>query len=316
MGLSDSRAAPRFMIASSENVRADPADSGIRITVIGIIANLLLVVGKVVGGILSGSLGLIADGAHSASDVATDLAVIGGIRLGAKKADSSHPYGHGKFETMAGGFVAFVLIGAGLLLAWEAGSALYRQEHSIPGPAVIVIAAIAILVKEWLYRSTRLVAIREASAALHANAWHHRSDALSSVAVLLGGIVGQFGWGHADQAAGIAVGVMVALSGAKTLFTVIHELTEGSVNTREQQAMITAVEGVESVNGWHQFRSRSVGREIFVDLHVVVDPDLSVVESHKVSMNVEEAIQKTCTRPVNIVVHVEPDIPDLHEKHD
>ena len=302
------------MIATSTTDRAK-TDSGIRVTLVGMAVNILLLIAKLVGGLLSGSVALIADGIHSGSDLATDLAVLGGIRIGARRPDARHPYGHGRFETLAGGLVAGALVLVGLFIAWEAGAALVAREEVRPGVAVLVVAAFSIATKEWVYRRTVRVARRVGSAALHANAWHHRSDALSSVAVLLGGAGGLAGWGHADQIAGIVVGSMVIVSGGKTFFNVLHELSEGGLSVQEVARIDAAVADVAGVRQFHQLRTRRVGREIFADLHVLVDPELSLLEAHSISMAVEEEVEGACRRPVNVMVHVEPDTPDLDTHH-
>jgi cation diffusion facilitator family transporter len=286
------------------------------VTFLGIVLNGFLLLLKLAVGMVTGSVSLIADAVHSLSDLASDLVVLGGIRLGSRKADATHPYGHGRFETLAGGIVAASLIGVGVYIVWEAGKAISLHEHSNPGWPVLAVAGFSILAKEWIYRRTIRIARQVGSAALFANAWHHRSDALSSVAVLSGAVAGLIGWEHADQAAGVVVGLMVAASGGKTLSGVVHELTEGSLGMDECDPIKASIEKVPNVRGWHQFRTRRVGRETFVDVHVLVLPDLSLVEAHRVSMLVEEAIRESCGYPVNIMVHVEPDTPDLADHHD
>jgi cation diffusion facilitator family transporter len=298
------------MMSRARSIRP-PRDPGDRITIIGIVWNILLLGVKLIVGFFTGSAGLIADGIHSGSDMATDLAVLGGMHLARRKADADHPYGHGRFETLAGGIVAGVLILVGALISWEGIVALYRAVHSFPGPAVICVAAASIGVKEWMYRSTVKVARLVGSAALHANAWHHRSDALSSIAVLAGGVGSLVGWGHADQLASIIVGLMVVAAGGKTLIAVMHELTEGGV-TREEVAIIEqAIGSVDGAREWHDLRTRRVGRETFVDLHVLVDPTLSIVDAHRISSDVEHALRRASPHPANVTVHVEPDLAEL-----
>ena len=286
-------------------------DSGVGVTLLGTAINVALVVIKVLVGLVTGSIALLADGIHSASDIATDLAVIGGIRLAARPPDPGHPYGHGRYETFAGGAVAGALIAVGLFIAWRAGSDLYAHVVSLPGVGVLIVASVSIIAKEWIYRRTLRVARKMNSAALQANAWHHRSDALSSVAVLFGGIGGMLGWGHADQIAGIVVGAMVVAAGAKTVRRVLHELLEGSLSNAEIEEIRKAVERVDEVRSFHKLRARSVGRETFVDLHVLVDPHLSLLTAHNISMKVEEEVRLAYKRPVNVTVHVEPDTPEL-----
>jgi len=281
------------------------------VTLLGIIGNVILLAAKLVAGFLSGSAGLVADGVHSASDMATDLAVLGGMHLARRKPDADHPYGHGRYETLAGGFVAAILIVVGLLLAWGAGADLREGVTRFPGAPVIAIALVSIVVKEWLYWRTIRVARAVHSAALQANAWHHRSDALSSIAVLLGGIGGLLGWGQADSLAGLVVGLMVAAAGGRTFVRVLHELTEGGMSSSEEENLKEAVRAVPGVRDWHLLRTRRVGREAFVDVHVLVDPALSVVAGHRISMDVEQSIHCAFQRPINVIVHIEPDSEEL-----
>jgi cation diffusion facilitator family transporter len=291
-------------------------NAGVRVTLLGMATNLVLFVGKLVVGLLSGSVALVTDGIHSLSDLASDFVVLGGIRLGAMPPDENHPYGHGRFETLAGGVVALILILVGLAACWRAGASLYARELFYPGWPVLVVAMGSICAKEWMYRRTILVAQKENSVALYANAWHHRSDSLSSVAVLLGGIAGLIGWGHADQVAGILVGLMIAGAGGKSLIRVLHELTERALHSDEAEAIKTAIEGVPQVRGWHRLRTRVVGREIFIDLHVLVPPDLTILDAHTVSVQVENAVQAACAHPVNVLVHIEPDTPEFSLHHE
>ena len=155
------------------------------ITYLGMAMNIALSVIKVAIGLSAASLALVADGIHSLSDVATDVAVLLGLRLGSKEPDQSHPYGHGRAETFSAGLIALILIVVGGAMIYYATLAIARNEMTIPRVGVLIAAAISIAAKEWLYRVTQKVAIQSHSPALYANAWHHRSDALSSVAVVV-----------------------------------------------------------------------------------------------------------------------------------
>jgi cation diffusion facilitator family transporter len=281
-------------------------DRGIRVTVWGLVLNLVLMGVKLAVGLVVGSAALVADAVHSISDLSTDIVVLLGIRISSRPADESHAYGHGRFETMATSIIGTILVGAGFFIAWKAGLALYRQEVNIPGYPVVVVAVISIVSKEVIYRVTERVARSLHSSALHANAWHHRTDALSSLAVLLGGIAGLAGWGHGDQLAAVVVGVMVGLVGLNALWKVFIELTEGSVSAIERESIIGAINGVPGVKSWHRLRTRLVGREVFMDVHVQVEAGLTVAEGHSICSNVENAIVHSLDRAVNIVVHCEP----------
>jgi cation diffusion facilitator family transporter len=279
----------------------------IRVTIWGLCLNLFLVGLKLAVGIVVGSAALVADAVHSISDLFTDIVVILGIRLSSRPADEDHAYGHGRFETIATSLIGAMLVGAGIFIAWKSGLSLYRGEINIPGYAVVVVAAVSILSKEWIYQVTQRVARRVGSSALRVNAWHHRSDALSSVAVLFGAVAGLVGWGYGDQSAAIVVGVMVSIVGLNALWKVFVELTEGSISGEEQKSIVKAIQSVPGVKGWHRLRTRLVGREVFMDIHLLVDSGLSVAEGHRICSTVESAIVQTVQRPINIVVHCEPE---------
>ncbi|MBC7092678.1 cation transporter [Candidatus Bipolaricaulota bacterium] len=281
-------------------------DEGLRITLIGVGINLVLTGLKFGVGFLSGSMALVADGVHSLSDLATDLVVIGGLRLARRPADRSHAYGHGKFETLATTLVALALVAAGGWLAWEAVTALLRGGTSALGPAIAGVATMSVLAKEWLFQATRGVARRMRSSALEANAWHHRSDALSSVAVLCGGVVAALGFAQGDQAAAIAVAVLIGWAAVKILRKAVYELTEGALSEAEQDKVARAITGVDGVKSWHKLQTRSVGRGVFVDVHIEVDPTISVQDSHGIASQVEQAVRGALSGEVSVAVHVEP----------
>ena len=277
----------------------------IRVTIWGLCLNVFLAGLKLAVGLVVGSVALVADAVHSISDLSTDAIVIAGIQISARPADEGHPYGHGRFETIAASLVAAVLVGIAVFVIWTAGLSLYRHEHSIPGIAVLVVASVSIVSKEWMYQATRRVARRVESSALRVNAWHHRSDALSSVAVLIGAVVGLFGWGHADQLAALAVGVMVSTVGLRALWSLMVEVVEGSISTEEQLAVAAAIQSVPEVTGWNHLRTRLVGRRVFMDVTVLVDGQLTVAEGHRISRTVESVVARSMKRPVDIVVHYE-----------
>ena len=283
------------------------------ITYIGIAVNIALAVVKVVIGWLAGSLALLADGVHSLSDVATDAVVLLGLRLGSKGPDQSHPYGHGRAETFSAGLIALVLILVGGAMIYYATMVIARDEVTTPRLAVLIAAIVSIAAKEWLYRATQKIAIQSHSPALYANAWHHRSDALSSVAVVIGFISLEFGFGHGDQVAAIAVGLMIIWVGVRIVSDSLRELTEGAVDSDTIEHIRGVINANSSVRQWHKLRTRTVGREVFLDLHILVDPDLNIAAAHEIAESLENALDEQITRPVNITVHIEPDIPDLRK---
>lgn len=283
------------------------------ITYLGIAVNIALSIVKIVVGFFAASLALIADGIHSLSDVATDAAVLLGVRLGSRQPDEGHPYGHGRAETFSAGLIALVLILVGSVMIYYATMAIARDEVTTPRFAVLIAAILSIASKEWLYRVTQKVAIQSHSAALYANAWHHRSDALSSVAVMIGFISLEFGFGHGDQVAAIAVGLMIIWVGARVIGDSLRELTEGAVDADTIEHIKDIINANASIRQWHKLRSRMVGREVFLDLHILVDPDLNIAAAHEIAESLENALHEEITRPVNITVHIEPDIPELRK---
>lgn len=276
--------------------------------------NIFLMAIKLISGILVKSSALIADGVHSLSDLATDFVVLVGTRLSSRPADKSHPYGHGKLETIASLMIGLTLVVISSGLIWSAGVAIYNHRHNFPGYPVLVIAAVSVISKEILFFFTRRIARITHSAVLYANAWHQRSDSLSSVAVLLGGIAGLLGWGHADQVAAIVVGFMILGVSGKIFLEGLHELAEHSADSESIQKIEMVLSKEKNIASWHALRTRRLGAELCVDVHVLVDPMLSVKESHDISMKIENKIENELSRPVNVLVHVEPDMEDMRKR--
>ena len=282
-----------------------------KVTYIGMVVNVALAILKIIFGLAVGSIALLADGFHSFSDLATDIAVLVGIYFGSKEPDHEHPYGHGRIETFSAAFVALVLVVVGCWMIYKASIEIARMDTSHEASAafgivVIVISMISVVAKELIYRWTRNIAVRTHSAALYANAWHHRSDALSSIAVLVGAVAVMFGYLYGDKIAAIAVGLMIVMVGVKVINGCLGELTERSVDQRTIEQIQRIIESEKRILGWHQLRTRTLGREIFIDLHILVDPELKVTEAHEISDSLEQSLHTQISQPVNVMVHVEP----------
>ncbi len=295
------------MVASNKH---DAAIRQVRsVTCLGMAVNVSLSLIKLVVGWTVSSLALVADGVHSLSDVGTDVAVLVGSHLGAKGPDQSHPYGHGRLETFSALLIAFVLVFVGGTMIHYGTMAIARNEVTHPHWGVLVVAVLSILAKEGLYRVSRRTAVRFHSTVLYANAWHHRSDALSSVAVLIGYATLYFGFDHGDRVAAIAVGLLVILVGVKVVADSLRELTEGAVDPQTAQHIKDIIGADVAIHQWHRLRTRTVGREVFLDVHILVDPQLNVAAAHEISERLERTLDEQITRPVNITVHIEPDLP-------
>ncbi len=285
-----------------------PREKKIRsITLWGALLNIILTAIKIVAGLLVGSSALIADGIHSSSDLVTDLIILVGARLSSRPADSTHPYGHKKFDTISCQLIAFVLIVVGFGFVWSAGAAIFDKKVNYPGFIVLIVAAISVVSKEILFFLTRKVSRITQSTALYANAWHHRSDSFSSMAVLLGGAASLLGWGYADHMATIIVGIMIMGVAGKIFYDNLIELTEHSADTRSIQAIEKTLSHTKDISGWHALRTRSLGGELFLDFHVIVDPSLSVLESHEIIERIEKNILSELSKPANILIHIDPD---------
>ena len=285
-----------------------PREKEIRsITLWGALLNVFLMILKIVSGLLVRSSALIADSVHSLSDLVTDLVILVGARLSNRPADETHPYGHRKFDTIASQLIAFILIAVGFSFVFSAGAAIFRKEANYPGFVMIAVAAISVVSKEIIFRITRKISRQTQSAALYANAWHHRSDSFSSMAVLFGGAASLLGWGYADHMAAIIVGIMIMGVAGKIFYDNLIELTEHSADKKSIQTIERILSQATDISGWHALRTRSLGGELFLDFHVIVDPDLTVRESHKIIDQIEEQIESELSKPVNILIHIDPD---------
>ena len=299
-----------------KNNLADSNKQISKITYIGIAANIFLCVIKVSFGFFASSLSLVADGIHSLSDMITDIIVLVGIRLGSKEPDEAHPYGHGKIETFSTLTVGLVLLAAGAFMIYNASMSIINlqlclQSQTAIGDVVVWIALVSVILKEILYWKTQKVAIQVASPVLYANAWHHRSDAISSVMVIIGFIVYKLGYLYADQIAAIAVAILIMVVAAKIIHNCFDEFFEHAADPAIVEQIENIIRSEQQIRNWHKLRTRNIGRQIFIDVHILVDPDLSITEAHKISELLEQAIHDSIHRPVNIIVHVEPHLPHL-----
>lgn len=290
----------------------------IRVTNWGIAGNILLSIIKMLAGWFTGSMALIADGVHSLSDLISDAAVYLGAYFGSKEPDTLHPYGHGRFESLAALAVSLILIAAGGVLIYRASGEIARLHNNLIEPRavsslVLAVAVLSIIVKECMYRITRRVALRSHSSMVYANAWHHRSDAISSVAVVVGFFAQKAGYRYGDQLAAVAVGMMIILVGVRILGGCIREFSEGRADEQTIELIKEIINAESRIKGWHRLRTRIAGREVFMDIHILVNPTLTITDAHKISETLENTLHEKISRPMNITVHIEPDIPELRK---
>lgn len=279
-----------------------------KVTVWGLAANLALAAIKFVFGILGNSQALVADGVHSLSDSTTDIAVIVGARFWTQPADEEHPYGHGRIETMITFFIGLVLGIVGLLIAYRAIQTIGMDHRSAPGWIVFAAACISMVSKELMYRWTVLVGKRIKSSALMANAWHHRSDSLSSlpVAIAVLGTKIQPEWAFLDHIGAIIVAVLIIQAAWKISWPTLKQLADTAASEEERRKLIALARVVDGVKDVHALRTRHIGPGLQVDLHVLVDPNLSVSRGHNIAGIVKRKLLDDGPDVVDVLVHIEP----------
>ncbi|QTF91271.1 cation diffusion facilitator family transporter [Halomonas sp. BM-2019] len=277
-------------------------------TLIGAVIDFVVGVAKMVTGFLVGSAALIADGIHSFSDILTDVFVLAATHFGRQAPDSNHPYGHGRIETLATLWLGSVLIFVAGGIAWASLMRLLTGEP-IPAPGIwaIGIAVIALAAKEWIFRYTLRVAKRVNSRLLEANAWHSRSDALSTVVVLIGLVAAQFGAGWMDAVAAIVVGVMVGQVGGRLLWESSQELIDTALPEAERREMQAVAEEVPGVRGVHDLRTRTLGSQALLDLHIVVPPRVTVSEAHEIGNTVSRRLREAFPALADVTFHIDPE---------
>ena len=279
-----------------------------RVTLIGAGIDLAVGIIKFVAGLMVGSAALIADGIHSFSDLVTDGFVLAATHFGRQAPDSDHPYGHGRIETLATLALGSVLIFVAGGIAWASLMRLWSGEPiSAPGVWAIAIAVLALAAKEWIFHYTLRVARQVKSRLLEANAWHSRTDALSTVVVLVGLVAAQFGAGWVDAVAAILVGIMVGRVGWRLLWESSRELIDTALPEQDIERMTAIAEAVSGVDSVHELRTRSLGSQVVLDLHIVVAPRLSVSEAHEIGNAVSRGLRQAYPNLADVTFHIDPE---------
>ena len=284
-----------------------------KVTWIGFFVNVLLSVGKLIAGFVGRSGAMIADGVHSVSDFATDIVVLLFVRISAKPKDEDHDYGHGKYETLAtvviGVALAAVAIGILVDSAERIAQVLRGESIARPGIVALVAAAVSIVAKEALYWYTMLTAKRVDSPALKANAWHHRSDAFSSIGTLIG-IGGAYflseQWRVLDPIAAIVVGALIIKVAYDLVMPGLNELLERSLPKEQEDEIVALVLTDKRLSDVHNLKTRHIGVGIAVELHVRVRGDMTVNESHAITRNIEQLLRQQYGDRTQVIIHIEP----------
>ncbi len=278
------------------------------VTLVGIVVNVLLTALKLAGGIFGHSQALIADAAHSVSDLFTDAVVLVGLKAGRKAPDQDHPFGHARMETLSSAVVGLFLIGAALYIGFDAASRVYRHTGCHPTWPALAIAGLSIVAKEALYQYTARIGRRIKSPVILANAWHHRSDALSSVAVFLG--VGAAtihpAWHVLDAYAALIVSLLILKVGVDILRRSMRELTDAAPRPEILAEIRTCISSIDGVLGHHDLRVRSSGGLYQMEVHIVVDGSLTVTEGHRIAEEVEDRLKEGVEDLRQVIIHVDP----------
>ena len=279
-----------------------------KVTLVGLIVNLLLFGFKLTAGIIGTSQAVVADAVHSLSDCTTDLAIIVGAHYWSQPADKNHPYGHARLETLVTIFIGVILLAAALGLGWNAIETLHDKHSKPPGWIALIAAAASILCKECVYQWTARAGRRVKSAALTANAWHHRTDAISSVPVVLavGAAVIVPSWTFLDHVGAVVVSLLIFHAALKIIWPGIQELIDSGAPAETYEKIRAIALQNPRVREVHKIRTRYVSHSLQVDLHVLVDGQLTVSEGHYIAGDVKGRILEEGPDVVDVVVHVEP----------
>ncbi|WP_417544576.1 cation diffusion facilitator family transporter [Marinobacter sp.] len=277
-----------------------------RVTVIGMILDAFLGVIKVIGGTLFHSQALLVDGIHSFTDVASDLVVLGVMKLSRQEPDENHPYGHQRIETFGTLVLGSILIAVGAALAWENTLRLIEGNiDNIPEWPVLIAAGVSVVSKEWIFRYTRHIGQTIRSDLIIANAWHSRTDAFSSVVVLVSTAGAMLGLLWLDVLAAIAVAAIIIHIGWKFTWDSVQELVDTGLSPDDTDMLKTIARSTDGVLNVHELRSRRMGQDILLDIHLVVRPEISVSEGHQIGMQVVAGMRNALENILDINFHID-----------
>jgi cation diffusion facilitator family transporter len=274
----------------------------------GLLTNACLVFVKIFAGIIGHSNALIADGVESSADIFSSLIVWMGLSIAARPADEDHPYGHGKAEPLAAAVVSLMLLGAAIGISIIAIRDI-RTPHLLPAPFTLFVAAGVIIVKEILYRRVSRVAKEVGGTAIVADAWHHRADAISSLAAFIGisvALIGGRGWEAADDWAALVAAGVVAVNGIRTLKPAISGLMDEAPDRSVKERVLHAATEVDGVRSVENLNVRGSGLGFYVDVHVKMDPTLTLEDAHEIAAKVKYAVLAAVPSVVGVLVHMEP----------
>lgn len=283
---------PEHLFSRSKRGREQRTSQATNVTIIGAVVNLFLVAGKLAAGIAGSSQALVADAMHSFSDLATDVFLLFTVKVAGKEADAEHPYGHGRAETMGSMVMGASLILVGLFIVYGVIVKM-TMGATLPVPTwpALLGAAVSIVAKEALFRYTFIVGKRINNQSVIANAWEHRSDSLSAIAALIGIAGAMIGFPIMDPLAAIVVVFMIEKVGVDIFWEAIKDLMDTSLPKEQMEDIINVISGTRGVARFHELRTRRLGEDIFVDVHIIVQPNISISEAHNTAETVRGNLQ-------------------------
>jgi cation diffusion facilitator family transporter len=290
------------------NTSAGNLRSGARVALVGMGANVVLATAKILAGALGNSYVLIADGIESALDIAGSAIIWGGLKFAARPADETHPYGHGKAEPVAAIIVSLGVLAAALVIAVRSVHEIFQPHHA-PAPFTLAVLIVVVAVKELLFRIVDRLGRNAGSTAIQTDAWHHRTDAMTSVAAFIGisiALIGGPRWQSADAWAALFACVLIAANGWRLFYPALHEVLDTAPRGEIIERVRVAAEAVPGVLEIDKCFVRKMGLEYYVDLHVGVDERISVRAGHELAHEVQDAIKQTNLRIADVLVHIEP----------
>ena len=284
-----------------------------KVTLAGSAGNAILVVLKFVAGVISHSSAMIADAIHSLSDFITDIIVLIFVGISARPQDTSHDYGHGKFETLASMFISLALLAAaiGIIVsgALKFTSWLNGEDLSAPGSLALWVAIMSIIIKELMFQYTARKGKELSSPALTANAWHHRSDALSSIAAAIGiggAVIIGGRWTVLDPLASIVVGAMLVKVAFKIMKPSLGELTDESLSEETEEEIMETISSFKDVSEPHNLRTRRIGNRIAIEAHIRMDGNMSLLQAHEITSEIEKKLKDRFGAQTIVTLHMEP----------
>jgi len=279
---------------------------GIRASWITIIINIILAVSKIVAGILGSSNAMVADGVHTLSDILTTFVVLMGLKISSKEADDEHPYGHEKYESVFAKILSVLLLLTGIFIGYKSITILINGDIKIPKSIALITAFLSIIVKEGMYWYTIKIARKIKSISMEADAWHHRSDAFSSVGTFVGVLGARLGFPALDPIAGIIVSMLVIKVGGDLYIKSVKELVDESASKEMLKIIKEKTKSIDGVRGIKDLKTRVFGNKIYVDIEIFVDSNISVKIGHDIAEKVHDRLEAEISDIKHCMIHIEP----------